>query len=305
MYKTIALSILTLSIVISTASCAQNKDIILTNSFESPPQELKKLFFWQIKSKVSTVYVLGSIHVGNKNMFPLSEMIELAYDGSDTLVVELDPKKIDKEKIKKYLEYPEGESLRDNISPDTYDQLLSVFAQFGVSENKISKMTPAAAVTTLVMLKLSTMGYDPEFGIDKYYLDDARKKKTVLELETPEQQLKLMDSLGEDYIEYSIQDISRWDKEIAILINAWKIGDTEMVENFFERCANYPGGRAFLNKFIYQRNKIMAEQIEKYLKSEGRYFVVVGAAHLVGKNGIISLLRNTGRYQIRQMTDFK
>ena len=93
-------------------------------------------------------------------------------------------------------------------------------------------------------------------------------------------------------------------KEIKILINAWKTGNTQMVENFFERCANYPGGQKFLNTFIYQRNIIMAEKIEKYLKSEGRYFVVVGAAHLVGKNGIISLIKNTKKYQVVQMSDF-
>jgi len=304
MCKKIIFSILILIIIMSGNSCARNKKVILTNSFDSTPQKLQKLFFWRIKSKVSKVYILGSIHIGTKNMFPLNEMIEMAYDASDTLVVELNPEEIDNEKIKGYLEYPKGESLQNNISRSTYIQLLNTFAQLGVSQNKISKMKPAAVVTSLVMLKLASLGYDPEFGIDKYYLDDASKKKNILQLETPEQQLKLMDSLGESYIEYSLQDISRWDKEIKILINAWKTGDTKMVKNFFERCASYPGGQKFLNTFIYQRNKIMAEQIEKYLKSEGRYFVVVGAAHLVGKNGIISLIKNTKKYQVVQMSDF-
>ena len=304
MCKKIIFSILILIIIMSGNSCARNKEVILTNSFDGSQPKLQKLFFWRVKSKVSTVYILGSIHVGTEDMFPLNEMIEMAYDASDTLVVELDPEEIDKEKIKGYLEYPEGESLQNNISRNTYIQLLNTFAQLGVSQNKISKMKPAAVVTSLVMLKLASLGYDPEFGIDKYYLDDARKKKNILQLETPEQQLKLMDSLGEPYIEYSLQDISRWDKEIKILITAWKTGNTKIVENFFERCANYPGGQKFLDTFIYQRNKIMAKQIEKYLKSEGRYFVVVGAAHLVGKNGIISLIKNTKKYQVVQMSDF-
>ena len=305
MYKKLIFLILIFIIIMSGNSCARNKEIILTNSPDNSKQELQKLFFWRVRSKVSIVYILGSIHVGNEDMFPLNEMIEVAYDASDTLVVELDPEKVDKESIKKYLEYPDGDSLQNNISRNTYIQLLNTFAQFGVSQNKISKMKPSAVVTSLIMLKLSSLGYDPEFGIDKYYLDDARKRKKILQLETPEQQLKLMDSLGESYIEYSLQDISRWDKEIKILINAWKTGDTKMVENFFERCANYPGGQEFLNNFIYKRNIIMVEQIEKYLKSEGRYFVVVGAAHLVGKNGIISLLKKTEKYQVVQMADFK
>ncbi len=305
MYKKIVFLVLILTIIMSTISCAQNhSNITLTNSYDNSPRELHKLFFWRVRSKVSVVYILGSIHVGNKNMFPLSEMIEVAFDASDNLAVEIDPEKVNEKKIKKYLEYPENDSLQNHISPDTYARLINTFARFGVSQSKISKMKPAAAVTSLVMINLDALGYDPEFGIDKYYLDDARNKKNILELETPEQQLLLMDSLGEEYIEYSLQDISRWNKEIKILINAWKTGDTEMVENFFERAAGYPGGKGFLNKFIYRRNQTMTEKIEKYLKSEGRYFVVVGAAHLVGKNGIINKLKETGKYQVVQMSDF-
>ena len=304
MYKKILLSTIMMMTIMSTTSCAQNKKVTSTNSFENPPQELQKLFFWRVRSKVSIVYILGSIHVGTEDMFPLSEMIEVAYDASDNLVVEINPGKIDEEQLKKYLEYPEGDSLQNNISDNTYVQLINVFARLGVTPDKISKMKPASVVTTLVMLKLASLGYDPEFGIDKYYLDDVKDNKRILELETPEQQLELMDSLGEEYIEYSLQDISRWDKEIKILVNAWKTGDTKMVENFFKRIANYPGGHKFLDKFIYRRNKTMAKEIEKYLKSEGRYFVVVGAAHLVGKNGIISILKNTEKYRVVQMSDF-
>jgi len=298
------LSLFVIMTIMSSTSCARNKGIILTNSYESEPQELQKLFFWRIKSKVSIVYILGSIHAGNEEMFPLSEMIEVAFDASDNLVVEINPEKVDKEKIKQYLEYPENDSLQNHISQNTYLQLVNEFAKFGVTQNKIAKMKPAAAVTTLVMIKLASLGYDPEFGIDKYYLDDAKDKKNIMELETPEQQLSLMDKLGEKYIEYSLQDIKRWDKEIKLLVNAWKTGDTEMMEDFIERCANYPGGEEFLVNFIYRRNITMAKKIEKYLKSEGRYFVVVGAGHLVGKNGIISLLRKTGKYQVVQMADF-
>ena len=304
MYKKILLSTIMMMTIMASNSCARDKNISLTNSYDGTQQELRKLFFWRVRSKVSVVYILGSIHVGTEDMFPLSEMIEVAYDASDSLVVEINPEKINQEKINKYLEYPEGDSLQNHISEDTYLQLINTFARFGVTPDKISKMKPAAAVTTLVMMKLATLGYDPEFGIDKYYLDDAKEKKKILELETPEQQLILMDSLGEEYIEYSLQDINRWDKELKILINAWKTGNTKIVENFFEKIANYTGGQKFIDKFIYQRNKTMTEQIENYLKSDGRYFVVVGAGHLVGKNGIISLLKNTGKYQVVQMTDF-
>lgn len=306
MSKNIVLYIFIVLFSFVTVSCAEtgNKGIEITDTNSNANLGTHKLFFWRVRSKVSTVYILGSIFAGSKKMFPLDEMIEMAFDASDTLVVEIDPEKIDKEKIKNYIEYPTDDALRNHISQSLYYRLVNMFSSFGVPEMKFNKMKPAAAVTTLVMLKLASMGYDPEFAIDKYYLDDAREKKNILQLETPEKQLVLMNNLGEDYIEYVLQDMSRWNKEIKILINAWKTGNTKMVDNFFQRCANYPGGEEFVEKFIYKRSEDMAKKIQNYLKSEGRYFVIVGAEHLVGEFGIINLLKETGKYQVVQLSDF-
>ncbi len=44
----------------------------------------------------------------------------------------------------------------------------------------------------------------------------------------------------------------------------------------------------------------MASKIEGYLKTEEHYFVVVGAAHLVGKDGIIEILKKKG-YLVEQL----
>jgi uncharacterized protein YbaP (TraB family) len=50
---------------------------------------------------------------------------------------------------------------------------------------------------------------------------------------------------------------------------------------------------------IMTRNHKMVEKIEGFLKSDNNYFVVVGSGHVVGKEGIISLLREKG-YAITQ-----
>ena len=47
-------------------------------------------------------------------------------------------------------------------------------------------------------------------------------------------------------------------------------------------------------KLIYERNRSMASKIEDYLKTKETYFVVVGAGHLVGSQGIIELLKGKG-----------
>ena len=62
------------------------------------------------------------------------------------------------------------------------------------------------------------------------------------------------------------------------------------------------GGDA--DKHMYQvlvadRNVAMVDKLERLLKRGGSYFVVLGAAHFVGKDGIVELLKAKG-YQVQQ-----
>jgi uncharacterized protein YbaP (TraB family) len=43
------------------------------------------------------------------------------------------------------------------------------------------------------------------------------------------------------------------------------------------------------------RNLVMTDAIDAFLKQKGTRFVVVGAAHVVGEGGIVDLLQKRGR----------
>jgi uncharacterized protein YbaP (TraB family) len=60
-----------------------------------------KSFLWRVQSKTNTVFVLGSIHYLKKEVYPLNEKIEKAFDQADILVVEAnidDTGKVDTQK---------------------------------------------------------------------------------------------------------------------------------------------------------------------------------------------------------------
>jgi len=62
----------------------------------------QKNFLWRVQSKVNTIYVLGSLHFSKKEIYPLHQNIEKAFDQSEFLVVEAnvnDIKKVDIQKI--------------------------------------------------------------------------------------------------------------------------------------------------------------------------------------------------------------
>jgi len=53
-------------------------------------------------------------------------------------------------------------------------------------------------------------------------------------------------------------------------------------------------------RLLVNRNRTWFPTLDALLKRTGRAFVVVGAAHLVGPDGLISLLRAKG-YTVEQM----
>ena len=83
-------------------------------------------------------------------------------------------------------------------------------------------------------------------------------------------------------------------------VNAWLAGDAQtMFQNNTSYLSKYPELLPMYKKLNDDRNVTMTQKIQGYMRSGKTYFVVVGAAHLIGPNGIVNLLRNKG-YTVTQ-----
>lgn len=263
----------------------------------------QKTFCWKVTTKNSTMYILGSVHIGTPEMLKLGQPIEEAFATSQYLIVEVDVVKAQKDQagMMQKLMYTPPDTLQQHISSNLYADLVTYFSRYNTPRDAIQQLKPGAVAMTITMLKLSELGYDPEFGIDKYFLDKARDEKRILELETLEQQLNLINELGEDFLKYTLQENEKTKAEFEKLIQAWQAGKPEVIDAMLqETLKERPELKTFMNRFIYERNKSMANTLEKALRRRGTYFTVVGAAHLVGDEGIIKLLQKKG-YTARQL----
>jgi len=264
--------------------------------------QAKKTFLWKVQSKTSTVYVLGSIHYLKKEMYPLNKKIENAFEKSEYLVVEAnisDTEKVDTEKLTESGLYLDDETFEKHVSPQTYDLVKKELERLGVPLELIGKQKPWFLALTLASLEIVKLGFDPNYGIDAYFLSKGEDKKKILELESFDSQINLFCQLTEKEQEflllYTLKDIQVIEQELDKLVQAWTSGDTKGVEAIITRSlAEDRGLSPIYEKLIYGRNRNMASKIEGYLKTKGSYFVVVGAGHLVGKRGIIEILKAKG-----------
>jgi uncharacterized protein YbaP (TraB family) len=280
----------------------------------SPPPastEVKsKSFIWKISSATTSVYLLGSVHVASPDIYPLDSIIEDAFASAKYLVVEVNVHNINTDNVNKILAehgvYPQGETFQENVPPSLYNALDGQFQRFGIDMATLDTYRPWVISTTLDQLILQDLGYLPENGIDYYFLDKAATTKMILQLETAEYQLELLYSLPDELVIESLQydiDDPTTQADMEELFKAWEDGDAaSMASITFRPLAEEPDLAPYYEKLIDERNFDMAEKIEGFLASNETYFVVVGAGHLVGGNGLVNLLSEKG-YAVEQLYD--
>jgi uncharacterized protein YbaP (TraB family) len=81
------------------------------------------------------------------------------------------------------------------------------------------------------------------------------------------------------------------------MMDAWRSGNTGAMERLLTR-----GFRDFpqlYSQLTVERNRRWIGPVEKLLHDDQDYLVIVGAFHLVGKDGLLDLLAHRG-YQITQ-----
>src|SRR5438874_12782141 len=100
---------------------------------------------WTVTSKtVNVLFLAGAIHALRSTDYPLPSAYNRAFDASERLVCEVDPKALieSSKGLLKAGEYPKGDSLKNHVDPRTYDYLRRLFKLMEVPENKFARYRP-------------------------------------------------------------------------------------------------------------------------------------------------------------------
>jgi uncharacterized protein YbaP (TraB family) len=266
-----------------------------------------KGLLWRVRSQTSTIYILGSIHYLRKDNYPLNSKIEDAFNKSSVLAVEADVNNVDMNELGSLMTraiYEGDDSLDKHVSTETLDLLTKESNRLGLMPDIFMKQRPWFIAMSLEAFELMKMGYDPDYGIDKHFLNEAGGKKRIVELESISSQIDLMagfsDSEQEALLFYTLKDMDKIEKMIDTIVAAWNAGDAKRFSKLMsEETEKEPKLSAVYDKLITRRNRDMALKIENMLQAGDSCFVVIGAAHLVGDSGIIKILKEKG-YAIEQ-----
>ena len=263
-------------------------------------------------------YLFGSIHVGRDgSMFPFADVIEDAFSYCEGIAVEYDIVAEEKRQSEysiveqmaylRQFAYTDGTTVKDHISAATYEKMAAAVAkQQGVSAGAFDMYRPALWYSLVSEGATKEAGYDSRYGIDRYFINKAYEtNKTVYEIESESEQLEMMlgidDRIYEDMILGELDPSSG--AALDYMYSVYSEGDMARMEVLTSQdVASLPvtdpayrdAAERFVQAMYTDRNKKMADAVMSYLSEGKRVFVVVGCAHMLGENGVVSLLQKNG-----------
>lgn len=256
---------------------------------------------WKIQGKQATVYLLGSVHALQEKDYPLPAVIESAFTNSRIVAFETDIGELESPalgmKMLSKSQLPEGQTLENVLSPEIYKNFMKHAEDSGTPSMMVERMKPAMAAMTLEIFELLKMGMNPQFGVDKHFYPLAQSAgKEILPLETVDYQLDLVTGFskeeGELLMKSTLKEIDNIKKDLGELIKAWREGDADKLQKLMnDAMADSP---VIYKRLLTDRNHNWIPKIEELVRGDKNAIIIVGAGHLVGKEGVVELLKKDG-----------
>jgi uncharacterized protein YbaP (TraB family) len=267
---------------------------------------------WKVTSAKSSsqkaeLYLGGTVHMLQPEDHPLPQAFDQAYASSIALFFETDLDKANDPAFQadmlRAFTFQDKRTLSSTLNSNTYDELKRFLATRGLTIALFETFTPAGLSLSLSVMELQQLGMNPRLGVDATFHAMAKADtKPTYALETIEEQLAFINSMNAEdpnkMIRYTIDDIERLPEMIQSMKTSWRAGDLKQLEKdgLDEMKLHFPDVYSTL---IVKRNRAWLKKIKPLLKNDKTEFVLVGALHLAGEDGLVNALMQLG-YKVEQ-----
>jgi len=256
---------------------------------------------WKAEKDGKHIYLGGTIHVLSKDDYPLPKEYEQAYKRSAVVYFETDIKAMSDpetaQSLTNMLMAKDGETLDKALKPQTMKAVEAFLKERSLPPAVFNDFNPAGLSLMLTVMELQSLGM-ASAGVDEHFDVKAREDKKALgELETLEQQMSFLSQIGDgnpdQLIMYTLRDLAELPKMMADMKTAWRSGDRiKFRELLLEPLVkDFPKTYEML---LVERNKNWMPKIEAMFETPEVELVLVGALHMIGKDGLLQQLERKG-----------
>lgn len=261
---------------------------------------------WQVSNGHNTVYLGGTFHLLKPSDYPLPPEFDEVYNKVKWLVFETDLKEIESSAFQKKLlnkmTLPSGKILIDQLSPEAYAGIIHYAAKNNIDTARLQHFRPQLVGIIISIEELKKLGLTAQ-GVDTYMAKKAQQDgKMVSQLESVDEQIDYITNMGKgnesDYILQTLEDMKDLPKDLHSLSKAWKQGDSETLfsTGIEPMMQDYPD---IYQSLLVERNTNWLTKIEALIQQPEEKFILVGALHLAGKDGLLQKLLDKG-YTVKQ-----
>lgn len=280
-------------------SCKSQQEITL------PSNDNNNTLLWEISGKglQKPSYLFGTFHMMCKDDILFSKNLSDALTASEEVYFEMD---LDDASNTLgalfFMNMKEGKTLKDLYTPEEFNRLNTYFKDsLATSLTTFQKMKPAFLEAFLFpkMMPCKEMS-----GVEQELMKIARKQqKEIKGFETIAFQASVFDSIP--YADQarsllnSIDSIHQYKVYFDTMMTVYKNQELDSIEALFNNTSF--GIKDGLDILLDKRNRNWVDQLKTILAANN-VFIAVGAGHLVGKKGLIALLKEEG-YTLRPINN--
>lgn len=267
---------------------------------------------WEVRKGKQVSWLLGTIHVGRPEFYPLPPSRLAQLKRADAIVLEADisdtPRAI--AATQKYAMYAEGApGLETRLAPALRQRIETVLSRNQLDPVPMMRMKPWMLANVLALFEAAQAGYMPALSVEAYLLRVAKTdNKQVFEFEGIEQQFELFEqapwATQVAFLEDALKAVETRGarRELNRIVQAWETADRVSLERLLVemRAQSSVGSRFTVDTILLGRHPKMVRKIETMMADGKSYVFAVGALHLIGPQGLVELLRARGYTLIEQ-----
>jgi len=263
---------------------------------------------WKVSKDDYHVYIGGTMHLLKPQDHPLPKPYQHAFDDADTIYFETDMEAAASPafsaKLTAALTQPQGQTLVSTLKPKTVAALEDYFTSNRASMAFFNHLTASGIGITITMMEFMKLGFKPDLGVDHtFYTLALQENKKINTFETPDEQIEFIKNMAvgkeDEMILYTLSDVKTLANNTNILKSAWRQGDIKKMNaiSLIELKRDFPEAYKSL---ISDRNQRWMKKILPMFTTPETEYLLVGALHLAGNDGLIHQLKSKG-YKVEQL----
>jgi uncharacterized protein YbaP (TraB family) len=273
---------------------------IVSGDVDSPSKYADALLWKVTKGNTRASYIFGTIHVSDPKIVNLPQEVNSTLNNTDIFVMEALPVTDEALKLSQMMFFSDGSTLKDFIDDELFEKTANILRDYAFPTEAVLVMKPWAAFLI--------MNYPAGEGmpLDLQLLQKAQQNGAEIHgLESLSEQGEIFSTMNFDtQVKFLLDTICHYDVVKSDFEKMKSLYLERDLKGLFIQSNQYsfskePIYKDLMKSLLVDRNHTMTERMQDIL-DKGNAFIAIGAMHLPGEEGVLSLLGKQG-YKIHSI----